>query len=268
MLAWLLLAVTHVQAQPPKPAGVSPVDTIRFMSVAMRKEMKAVVIRPASVPPAGGFPVLYLLHGFGGNFAQWISKVPELPALAEQYGCVIVCPDGGRMTLYFDNPVDSSYHFESYLVKELIPYVEAHYTVNTDRRYRAIGGLSMGGFGAFFFASRHPVLFAAAFSLSGAMNVDKLARYSTKARSGADSTCCSIQWKQLLSKDSVALSMECGTGDYLIGANRETHRQLVEANIVHDYTERPGKHDWHYWQNALPYQLLFLRRGWNNALNN
>lgn len=244
------------------------VDTIAFRSTAMKKQMKAVIIRPAAKPPAGGFPVVYLLHGFGGNFAQWITKVPALPALAEEYGCVIVCPDGGRMTLYFDNPLDSAYHFESYFLQELIPYVESNYAVSRKRDYRAVAGLSMGGFGAFFFASRRPDKFAAAVSLSGAMNVDKLAKYSNKARSGVDSTCCSIQWKQFVEKDSVALSMECGIDDYLIGANRDMHRLLVQSKVPHDYTERPGKHDWLYWENAIPYQLLFLRRYWNDRLKN
>ncbi|GAO43517.1 alpha/beta hydrolase [Flavihumibacter petaseus] len=247
-------------------ATAAPVDTVRVYSHALNRNIPAVVIQPRAKAPDEGFPILYLLHGFGGNYALWINKVPQLQDLCDKYGCIIVCPDGGRTTLYFDNPFDTTYQFETHFIRELMPWVESHYPVRRDRQFRAISGLSMGGFGAFYLASRHADLFGAAGSMSGALNVDALAQYSTLGRK--DTTCCRIRWNAFATPEKVALAMECGTKDYLLAANRTAHQKLLDLGIPHDYTERPGKHEWEYWQNAIRFQLLFFRNYWDNAENN
>ncbi|MBC6492363.1 alpha/beta hydrolase [Flavihumibacter stibioxidans] len=253
------------------------IDTLSIYSAAMKKDMKAIVIKPSSQPPSQGYPVLYLLHGMGGAYNLWITKVPELQQAADRYGCMIICPDGGRMTLYFDNPIDSSYRFESHFIKELIPYIDANFPTAKDRRFRAIAGLSMGGFGSFFMASKYPELFAAAGSMSGALNVDNISKtvLARNNASMADSSCCSINWNNLqkhnsgdsISGQKLALAMECGLDDYLLPVNRSVHRKLMELRVAHDYTERPGRHDWNYWQNAIDYQLLFFRKRWDMELS-
>lgn len=262
-MAYRLFILMLATAFSPLNILAAPVDTISVSSIAMKRPMHAVVIKPSIPPPAGGFPSLYLLHGFGGNYALWITKVPELQALADKYGCLMVCPDAGRATLYFDNPLDSNYRFETHFIRELIPYIEEHYPVNRERHFRTVAGLSMGGFGAFFFASRHPDLFGSAGSLSGVMNMETFAKYTTLSRSGIDSNCCTIQWKRFTGAAPVRLVMECGLQDYLLTANRNMHKQLQEWNIPHDYTERPGKHEWPYWRKAIEFQLLFFRRYWD-----
>ena len=252
------------------------IDTLSIYSTAMKKEMKAIVIKPLAPPPPQGYPVVYLLHGMGGTYNLWITKVPELQDAADRYGCMVVCPDGGKMTLYFDNPLDPGYRFESHFIKELIPYVETHFPASKDRRFRAVAGLSMGGFGAFFMAGKYPELFSSAGSMSGALNTDKIAR-AILAKSGenpADSSCCSINWENLrkhnlsdsLSEQKLALTLECGLDDYLLPANREMRKKLLELNIAHEYSERPGRHDWNYWKNAIDYQLLFFRKRWDLEL--
>lgn len=249
------------------------VDTLSLYSTAMKKEMKFIVVEPANKSPQKGFPVLYLLHGMGGSYDLWINKVPELQAAADRFNCLIVCPDGGRTTLYFNNPLDSSYRFESHFIRELIPYIDKSYPTAKDRRYRAVAGLSMGGFGALFMASHYPELFAAAGSMSGALMVDPIAK-SIIARSGdktVDTSCCQINWNRLKDfntadttlKETIALALECGTDDYLLMANRAAHKRLTEMKIAHDYTERPGRHNWDYWQNAIDFQILFFRKQWD-----
>jgi enterochelin esterase-like enzyme len=239
----------------------------------MKKEMKFIVVEPANKAPQKGFPVLYLLHGMGGSYDLWINKVPALQAAADRFNCLIVCPDGGRTTLYFNNPLDSSYRFESHFIRELIPYIDKNYPTAKDRRYRAVAGLSMGGFGALFMASHYPELFAAAGSMSGALMVDPIAK-SIIARSGdktVDTSCCQINWNRLKDfntadttlKETIALALECGIDDYLLMANRAAHKRLSEMKIAHDYTERPGRHNWDYWQNAIDFQLLFFRKQWD-----
>lgn len=261
---------------PEAPSG--RVDTLSIQSQAMKKPMKFVVIQPSVQAPEGGFPVVYLLHGMGGRYDLWVTKVPQLQSAADRYGCLIVCPDGGRQTFYFNNPFDSSYRFETHFVQELIPYIDQHYPTNKDRKFRAISGLSMGGFGALFLASRHPALFAAAGSMSGALLVDNMTKtiLAKNGRPASDTACCAIDWNRLQaysSSDStrtqtIALSLECGTEDYLLSANRAARKKLIDLKIAHEYTERPGKHTWDYWQNAVDYQLLFFRKRWDSFLQN
>ncbi len=247
------------------PAGAASIDTVKFFSKLLQREIPSLVIRPARPPQPQGLPVVYVLHGFGGNYALWEEKVPALTSLADQYNCLVVCPDGGRMTLYFDNPIDSNYRFESWFMGELLPYIETHFPVAHDRQFRAICGNSMGGFGALFLASRHPETFSAAGSMSGVLNLENMAKYSILAKKQVDADCCSINWKNLGGSLPVALSIECGREDYLLAASRAAHNRLDEMGIAHDYTERPGKHEWSYWDNAIRYQFLFFSQHWEKA---
>ncbi len=249
------------------------VDTLSVYSPAMKKDMKFIVVEPAGIPPARGFPVVYLLHGMGGNYNLWITKVPELQEAADRYNCLIVCPDGGRTTLYFNNPLDSNYRFESYFINELIPYIDHHYASAKERNFRAVAGLSMGGFGALFMASKYPEMFASAGSMSGALMVAPIAKAIIAKNSSEkiDTACCQINWENLKKyntgdstlKQTIALTLECGTEDYLLQVNRSAHKRLTEMKIAHDYTERPGRHTWDYWQNAIDYQLLFFKKRWD-----
>ena len=59
--------------------------------------------------------------------------------------------------------------------------------------------------------------------------------------------------------DSIAIIMDCGTDDFIIEMSREAHKKMLSLKIPHDYIERPGKHDWRYWANAVQYQLFFFR---------
>ena len=61
-------------------------------------------------------------------------------------------------------------------------------------------------------------------------------------------------------KDSIAITFDCGVEDFFIEDNRKTNQKMLQLKIPHDYTERPGKHDWDYWNNSLRYQLLFFRQ--------
>jgi S-formylglutathione hydrolase FrmB len=81
--------------------------------------------------------------------------VPELKTYADEYKVLIVCPDGGNSSWYFDSPVDSTMKYETYIGKEVPDYIDAHYKTIKNRTARAITGLSMGGHGALFIAFRH-----------------------------------------------------------------------------------------------------------------
>ena len=118
------------------------VDTLAVYSEAMKKNVQVVVVSPENnhVPK----PVVYLLHGYGGNAKTWLSMKPELKDIADRDGLIFVCPDG-KNSWYWDSPKDPSYRYETFVSSELVKYIDSEYSTVKDRSGRAITGLSMGG---------------------------------------------------------------------------------------------------------------------------
>lgn len=254
------------------------VDTILVHSAAMNKEIPCVIIRPTVAPHASApaapvnaatrFPVIYLLHGWAGNYAQWICTAPQLRQQADDNGLIFVCPDGGYDSWYFDSPVDPAVRYETFITKELLPFIDAHYPTVPDRRHRAITGLSMGGHGALYLAIRHHDLFGAAGATSGGVDFRPFRNNWGLKKDLGDSACCWANWEKNtviaaadgLHDGDLAIIFDCGVNDFFLGVNRNLHRKLLEKKIAHDYTERPGGHEEAYWKNSIDYQLLFFRK--------
>ena len=108
------------------------VDTLRIPSRSMAKNIKTVVILPKGYSTDTKYPVLYLLHGYSGNYSNWV-KHSNVAALADQYGYMIVCPDGGYGSWYWDIKNDRNYQYETFVAKELIDYIDGHYATVQDR---------------------------------------------------------------------------------------------------------------------------------------
>jgi S-formylglutathione hydrolase FrmB len=260
----------------------SCVDTIAISSKVMNKSYKAVIVLPSAYTKnANQFPVLYLLHGGYGHFDDWIRKTPDstlLQNLSDQYNLIIVMPEGEIFSYYLNSEVNKVSQFETYITKEVIEKIDADYRTIKDKKGRAITGLSMGGYGALYLSSRHPDLFCAAGSMSGALNPDmqlwKLPEETRKAIKGefdkilgpienypqryADASVINMADK--IKTNKLAIIFDDGVDDFLIEANRELHRRLVFNGTPHDYSERPGAHSWDYWQNSLPYHILFFAK--------
>jgi S-formylglutathione hydrolase FrmB len=243
------------------------VDTVSIFSNSMNRSRQCVVITPGKTKTTTTqFPTVYLLHGFSGNYSNWIQKVPQLTTYADEYQTVIVCPDGEFSSWYFDSPVDSSFRYETYIASEVPQYIEAHYPVIKDRKARAITGLSMGGHGGLFLGFRHADFFGACGSMSGALLIENITRgYHVERRLGDTANkeryreYSIMKQMEQYPKDSVAIIIDCGTEDFVIQMSRVAHQKMLFLNIAHDYIERPGKHDWKYWATAVQYQLLFFR---------
>jgi S-formylglutathione hydrolase FrmB len=163
--------------------------------------------------------------------------------------------------------------FETYISKEVPSYIEAHYNTIKDRKARAITGLSMGGHGGLFLGFRHAEFFGACGSMSGGVNL-----YSTRNKFDlikriGDTIAHKENWNNLsvinivehYPKDSLAIIFDCGVDDFFYADNQQLHAKMVSLKIPHDYIERPGKHDWNYWANAVQYQLLFFRNYFNKS---
>jgi S-formylglutathione hydrolase FrmB len=251
------------------------VDTVSIYSNSMRRTYNCIVIKPDAYQKQNTqFPTVYLLHGYSGSYENWIKKVPQLKQHADTYQTLIVCPDGAYSSWYFDSPVDTTMRFETFIAQEVPAYVEAKYRTIKDRKARAITGLSMGGHGGLFLGFRHADFFSACGSMSGALVIDYITKgYDMQQRLG--DTLTNRQYYKDLSimkemekypKDSLAIIMDCGVDDFIIGMSRMAHQKMLDLKIPHDYIERPGKHDWDYWANAIQYQLLYFRNHFDQQL--
>ncbi|WP_372771914.1 alpha/beta hydrolase [Mangrovibacterium sp.] len=248
-------------------ASASHIDTLRVESNCMNKSIPNLVILPDSYAnQKEQFPVLYLLHGATGDFKDWLKKVPDLAKYADLYNFIIVCPDGGFTSWYFDSPVDPAMKYETYISQELVAQVDQSYPTIKGRHGRAISGLSMGGHGAFYLAFRHQDIWGAAGSTSGGLDIrpfpnnwdlsKRLGIYADNQENWEKNTV--INQVHLLDGKKLKLIFDCGIDDFFYDANNRMHELLLERNIPHDYTARPGKHNNEYWANSIKYQLLFF----------
>jgi S-formylglutathione hydrolase FrmB len=242
------------------------IDTIKVYSQSMKKDIKAVVITPDTYASLDLLPVIYLLHGYSGNHLDWIKRAGGFEGAADQYSLIIVCPDGGYSSWYWDSPVNPESQYETFISGELIKSVDARYKTIKDRKGRAITGLSMGGHGALYLAIRHQDVFGAAGSMSGGVDIrpfpdnwdmaKQLGTYAEQPDRWEKNTV--INMLNQLTPNSLAIIIDCGTEDFFFKVNENLHQQLLYRNIPHDYITRPGKHDWPYWTNAVKFQLLFM----------
>ncbi len=250
------------------------VDTVSIYSDAMHKYVKCVVIGPRGYDAGGEkFPVLYLLHGYSGNYGDWINKVPAIKDYADAYKIFIVCPDGAFSSWYFDSPVDTTMRYETNVAIEIPDYIDAHYPTIADRKGRAITGLSMGGHGGLFLGFRHSETFGACGSMSGGVDLnDARGKFDIDKRVG-DTIKHADNWTnysvskivEQKPKEPLHIIFDCGTEDFFYNINARLHQKMVALHIPHDYTERPGGHSWEYWANSIKYELLFFNSYFSSA---
>jgi S-formylglutathione hydrolase FrmB len=235
----------------------------------MHRYINAVVIKPDSYKKKkNSFPVVYLLHGFDGWYSNWILRVPQLIKYADQFQTLIVCPDGAKSSWYFDSPVDTTYKYETHIAMEVVDFFDKNYRTIADKNHRAITGLSMGGHGALFLALRHPGIFGAAGSMSGVVDLmESKNRFDIIKRIG-DTIAHAREWHDLTvinlienyTNTGLKIIFDCGDKDIFIDGNRRLHQKMKELKIPHQYTEGPGMHNWDYWSNAIPFQIFFFKR--------
>ncbi|MDR2475095.1 MAG: esterase family protein [Bacteroidales bacterium] len=240
------------------------IDTIAVPSRANGISVNVLVILPQD-SNIQKFPVVYLLHGYTGNETDWLTKKKELPEVADKKRIIIVCPDG-KNSWYLDSPLKKDNQYETFISQELVEYIDKHYPTIPDRRQRAITGLSMGGHGALYNAFRHPDVFGAAGSMSGAIDTKRqnanfglalLLKTMTAEKKDWGEHSVIYQLKNL-KNNQLAIIVDCGINDFCFPLNETLHKTLVEKGIDHDYTVRPGEHTWEYWSNSLDYHILFF----------
>jgi S-formylglutathione hydrolase FrmB len=245
------------------------VQTVHLNSKLVNAALSYRVVVPAHyTSPAQAkqrYPVLYLLHGYGGHYDNWVSKT-RLREYASLYQFIIVTPEGNN-GWYTDSATAPTAKYESYILQELIPDVQRRYRTLETREGRAIAGLSMGGYGALKFGVKHPEMFAFAASLSGALDAavwtendlrefgTALPRSIMETFGPAGSPTRAANDLMKLVRDVPAdrltslpyLYLDCGTEDGLLSFSRKLADLLRERKIPHEYRELPGAHNWEYW---------------------
>lgn len=248
------------------------VDTLSIATRYLDSPESVVVITPEKGRTGTLCPSVYLLNGYTGDHKSWITMRKDLPELADQYGFVIVMPDG-RDSWYWDSPLDPGMQMESFFVNDLVPYIDTHYPVIPEASMRAISGLSMGGHGALWLGMRHSDIWGSAASMSGGVDIRPFAeRWKMKQRIGEKSANEDV-WNShtvinlvpALTPGQLNISFDCGSSDFFAEVNENLHKALLAAGIDHDYTSRPGGHSQAYWRNSLLYHLLFFNEAFKKA---
>ena len=234
------------------------VDSIGYQSQTTGTVRKALIYTPPGYDKNQSYPVLYLLHGIGGDEKEWLKGgkpqiiLDNLYAQGKVTPMIIILPNGRAMpddratgNIMAPDKVAAFAAFEKDLLNDLIPFVEQHYKVYSDREHRAIAGLSMGGGQSLNFGLAHLDKFAWIGAFSAAPN--------TKMP------------QELLPDPAVAkkqlklLWISCGASDGLISFSKRTHEYLMDQGVPHIYYIEPGVHDFKVWKNGLYMfsQLIF-----------
>jgi S-formylglutathione hydrolase FrmB len=252
-------------------AFASKVETIEVESKAMNKVIKNIVVLPDSYDQSKTYPVVYLLHGATGNYRDWTTQGANTKDLADQYNIIIVCPDGGFTSWYFDSPVDDSYKYETFVTKELLEYIDSNYSTIKDKSGRAITGLSMGGHGGLYLGFRHQDIYGAAGSMSGGVDIRPFPNnWDISKRLGTIDENPEY-WEEnsvvnmvgLLEGSNLKVIFDCGVNDFFFYVNIDLHNRLLEIKYPHDFIVRPGVHNWSYWNNSVKYQFLYFSEFFN-----
>lgn len=221
---------------------------VQFFSEGLGKWTTFNVILPDS--GEGPFPVLMQLHGLSDDADAWIQR-SNLVRHVAGLPLVVVLPDGG--TSGYLNWKDSGrlhkHRYEDLLIRDIPDHVARNFNV-TDGPW-AIGGLSMGGYGAMRLGLKYPDRFASIYAHSSAFHIHEMLDLNLVESSIEDADVFHHA-DALAGRDVIpAIAFDCGTDDQLIDTNRQLHEHLQELNIDHRYAEFPGDHEWDYWDEHV-----------------
>lgn len=258
------IAAQNTQRQAPAGfdvvnAGIphGKIDSIQYPSKTVGVTRKALIYTPPGFKKGTKYPVLYLLHGIGGDEKEWYKNgtpqiiLDNLYAQGKLTPMIVVLPNGRAMkddratgNIMAKDKVEAFATFEKDLLNDLIPYVEKKLPVKKDRDNRAIAGLSMGGGQTLNF---------------GLGNIDKFAWVG-----GFSSAPNTKEPQKLLpdpakAKNLRLLWISCGDADGLMPFSKRTHDYLAQNKIPHIFYIEPGGHDFKVWKNDLYIfsQLIF-----------
>lgn len=228
----------------------------KIKSDILMTEMLYSIYLPESYDGTRKYPVLYILHGMDGANNDWLQDNTgglwagggTLPAYAKEYAeqtgkeLIIVAPDGDNW--FYSDGYNGGPKYMSYFFEEFIPYIESTYAVKSERNSRAIGGLSMGGYGSLYYGSLHPEMFCHVYACSAA------AYGSTGTVLPTDLIAAAVSAGK--AKELPGFTIEIGTEDFLFADNEKFVQALDGCGIPYEYITRSGSHDWKFWNACSP----------------
>jgi len=230
------------------PHGI--IDTITYPSKTVGATRKSLIYTPPGFSKNRKYPVLYLLHGIGGDEKEWLNGGHPQVILDNLYAdgkiepMIVVLPNGRAMkddratgNIMAPDKVQAFATFEKDLLNDLIPFIEKKYPVLADREHRAIAGLSMGGGQSLNF---------------GLGNLDKFAWIGGFSSAPNTKTPQELVPDINAAKEKIKLLwMSCGASDGLISFSKRLHDYLKANDVSHIYFIEPGVHDFKVWRNGL-----------------
>lgn len=256
---------------------------ITFFSNALHRLVPLTAIIPIERPKqfGGGKPAselfrsLFLLHGFSGTHTDWI-RGSRIEQLAMKHNIAVFMP-AGENGFYLDDPIRDAL-YEQLLCEDLIEFTRAVFPVSDSREDTAIGGFSMGGYGALRNGLKRSDLFGHVIAFSSALVTDRLAQmkedtpnpiapysYYVHTFGRLDQVAGSDKDPQALAeaivregKAAPRLYMACGTEDFGIEGNRAYSRYLTDIGFQHTFMQSPGEHNWKFWDEYIEKSLVWL----------
>ncbi|MHC4592244.1 MAG: alpha/beta hydrolase [Planctomycetota bacterium] len=240
-----------------------------FFGDAISKQTNTTVLLPQEAEGGGPYPVLYLLHGLSDDDTTW-TRCTSIERYTAGMPLIVVMPDGGR-GYYTDAQCGPAY--ERHILEDVIGLVDRFCPTIANRDGRAIGGLSMGGYGAMKIGLKYPDRFCSVVSHSSVFDIERILGDPKRADEqlrlifGDDPAQGDNDVFRLAEQIDrgllPALRFDCGTDDALLEHSRAFHRHLEGLGIPHEYEEFPGAHEWGYWdthiQEALEFHAAALR---------
>lgn len=265
-------------------------ESLTLDSEILEKEVEYSIYLPDDYQKSDRrYPVLYLLHGFSDDETAWTQFGEVQNIAARETGkvdvtsMIIVMPDAGRS--WYINNHDGSVKYEDFFSEEFISHVDNTYRTRAEKQFRAVAGLSMGGYGSLIMGMKHPELFAAVAPLSAGVSTDEEFlntsmeswNYVYGVPFGED-----IEGEERLSDHylensilnivetgdaeklrSVQYYISCGDDDFLIKGNMALHEAMIDNEIPHEFRVLDGGHTWSYWRTALPEVLKFVSQSFH-----
>lgn len=254
-------------------------------SAILQKDVRYTVYLPADYSTSErSYPVVYLLHGYSDDNTGWL-QFGEINRYADKAiadgtipPMIIIMPNGDSSR--YINSFDGKENYEDFFVKEFIPSVEKLYRIKSEKRYRGIAGLSMGGYGALSYSLKYPGLFAAVAALSASVHSDdemltvsdkeweqmfgQLFGYGLKGKERLNKAWYNNSILKIAENQpadvmrKVRYWIDCGDDDFLTKGNCMLHILLTEKNVPHEFRVRDGSHSWSYWRSGITNALQFI----------
>lgn len=281
---WILLAIIFSLPLLSNAQSGKVMDNLSLPSKILKMDRKfSVYLPPDYQNSERTYPVLYLLHGSGDDQTGWV-QFGEVLHIADKAilegkatAMIIVMPDANTGTRGYNNDARDNWRYEDFFFDELIPYVEKKFRIKTEKRYRAVSGLSMGGFGTFIYALHRPDMFSSACPLSAATGPLTLDMATTQLRRN-DATIPDALIEKYYKKYSVPelinavpdslkkavrWYIDCGDDDFLYEGNSLVHIAMRKKEIPHEFRIRDGGHNWTYWRTSLPKVMEFVSQAFH-----